>query len=176
MSPTLHKVTGRLALCVFVLAGAPALAQLSAQPTQTTAPTPLPRAFAAYAQPAIPPSACRLVSPAETRCVLPAMTAGRYLIEATGTATSQGAGARQQMEIVVGDQLCGVGRDMASWSSGARSFRFDCLTAVLTDKPLEIRAIYEPVNAAKDPKGPQLVVRPLGWNGVLSTLPFAPSR
>jgi hypothetical protein len=80
------------------------------------------------------------------------------------------------MEIVVGDQLCGVGRDTAVWSSGARSFKFDCLTTVLTDKPLEIRAIYEPVNAAMNPKGPQLVLRPLGWNGVLSTLPFAPSH
>ncbi|MBV8683952.1 MAG: hypothetical protein JO111_13840 [Caulobacteraceae bacterium] len=176
MSLSFHKATGRLALCVFLLAGAPALAQHSAPNTQTAAPAPLPRAFAGYAQPVIPSSACRAVEPAETRCEIPAMTAGRYLIEATGTATSQGAGAQQQMEIVVGDQLCGAGRDTAAWPSGARSFRFDCLTTVLTDKPLEIRAIYNPVNAAKDSKGPQLVVRPLGWNGVLSTLPFAPSR
>ena len=176
MSLTFHKAAGRAALCLYVIAGAPALAQSRAQTTPATAPTPLPRAFAGYAQPAIPQSACHVVSPAETRCEIPAMTAGRYLVEATGTSTAQGAGAHQQLDIVVGDQLCGVGRDLAAWSSGARSFTFDCLTTVLTDKPLEVRAIYEPANAAKDPKGPQVLVRPLGWNGVLSTLPFAPSR
>ncbi|HEY1929051.1 MAG TPA: hypothetical protein VGG92_16420 [Caulobacteraceae bacterium] len=176
MSLTFHKAAGRGALCLFVLAGAPAVAQRSAQTPTPAAPAPLPRAFAGYAQPTIPQSACRIVGPAETRCEIPAMTAGRYLIEATGTSTAQAAGARQQLEIVVGDQLCGVGRDLAAWSSGSRSFTFDCLTTVLTDKPLEIRALYEPVNATKDSKGPQLVVRPLGWNGVLSTLPFAPSH
>jgi hypothetical protein len=108
--------------------------------------------------------------------LLPAMTAGRYLIEASGTSTAQSAGALQQMEIVVGDQLCGVGRDTAAWSAGARTFRFDCLATILTDKPLEVRAIYVPVKAAKDPKGPVIAVRPLGWNGVLTTLPFAPSQ
>ena len=175
MSLTPPKAAGRLALCLIALAGAPAAAQPSA-PAQPSTAAPLPRAFAGYAQPAIPPSACRVVSAGETRCAIPPMTAGRYLIEASGTATAQGAGARQQMEIVVGDQLCGVGRDLAAWSSGARTFTFDCLAALLTDKPLDVRAIYVPMNAAKDPKGPQVVVRPLGWNGVLSTLPFAPSH
>jgi hypothetical protein len=104
------------------------------------------------------------------------MTAGRYLIEASGTSTAQGAGALQQMQIVVGDQLCGVGRDTAAWSAGARTFRFDCLTTILTDRPLEVRAIYIDAKAAKDPKGPTVAIRPLGWNGVLSTLPFAPSQ
>lgn len=176
MSLTPSKIAGLLALSFLVLAGAPVEAQQSAPANQPPANSPLPRAFAGYAQPAVPASACRMVSAAETRCVIPAMTAGRYLIQAIGTATAQGAGARQQMEIVVGDQLCGVGRDLATWSSGTRSFSFDCLTTVLTDKPLEVRAVYVPTNATKDAKGPQLLVRPLGWNGVLSTLPFAPSR
>lgn len=119
MSLTFQKAAGRAALCLSIIGGAPALAQSSAQTTPAPAPAsaPPPRAFAGYAQPTIPQSACRSVSPAETRCEIPAMTAGRYLIEATGTATSQGAGARQQMEIVVGDQLCGVGRDTAAWPS-----------------------------------------------------------
>lgn len=176
MSFTPFKAVGRLAPCLLALAGVPAAAQHAAAPVPAQPLAPLPRAFAGYAQPEIPPSACRVVSAAETRCTMPPMTAGRYLVEAIGTATAQGVGARQQMEIVVGDQLCGVGRDLAAWSSGTRSFRFDCLAAVLTDKPLEVRAIYIPTNAAKDAKGPRLVVRPLGWNGVLSTLPFAPSH
>lgn len=173
---TPSKAVGRLAPCLLVLAGAPAAAQHSAAPVPSQTAGPLPRAFTGYAQAEIPPSACRVVSAEEARCTVPPMTAGRYLIEATGTATAQGAGARQQMEIVVGDQLCGVGRDMAPWSSGSRSFRFDCLATVLTDGPLDVRAVYVPMNAAKDAKGPQLVVHPLGWNGVISTLPFAPSH
>ena len=169
------QAAGRLALCLFALAGAPAAGQPSA-PAQPPTAAPLPRAFAVYSQPAIAPSACQVASAGESRCMIPPMTAGRYLIQVNGTATAQGAGAKQQMEIVVGDQLCGIGRDLAAWSSGARTFTFDCLTTVLTDKPLEVLAIYAPTNATKDPKGPQLVVRPLGWNGVLSTLPFAPSH
>ena len=175
MSLTPPKAAGRSALCVLALAGAPAAAQPSA-PAQSPTTAPLPRAFAGYAQPAIPPSACRAAGAGETRCAIPAMTAGRYVIEASGTATARGAGARQQMEIVVGDQLCGVGRDLTAWSSGARTFTFDCLATILTDKPLEVRAVYVPTNATKDPKGLQVAIRALGWNGVLSTLPFAPSH
>ena len=137
---------------------------------------PLPRAFAGYAQPTIPATACKTLSPAETQCVIPAMTAGRYLIEAAGTSIAQGVGANQVLEIDVGGRQCGIGRDSAAWTSGARTFRLDCEVALLADAPVTVKVVYVDAQALKDPKGPVVSIRPLPWTGVLTTQAFAPGQ
>jgi hypothetical protein len=178
MSFILPKAAGRL-LWLLALVGGPAAAQHvapAAPAPQAQALAPLPRAFAGYAQPSIPASACRVVNATGATCQIPAMTAGRYLIEAAGTSTAQGAGAEQELQIVVGGQVCGAAQNTQAWSSGPRTFRFDCAATLLTDRPVNVVVIYADKNAVKDPKGPTLAVRPVGWNGVLTTLPFAPRQ
>ncbi len=161
---------GRTAAAILVLmsftAASPALAQALAPP----------RAFAGYAQPAIPPTACKVIDTAQTQCEIPAMTAGRYLIEAAGTSSAPAVGANQALEIDVAGRQCGVGRDSAAWKSGARTFRLDCEVTLLTDAPLTVKVIYADAAATKDPKGPAVNIRPLPWTGVLSTQPFAPRQ
>ncbi len=137
---------------------------------------PLPRAFAGYNQPTIPATACRSLGPTEAQCVIPAMTAGRYLIEATGTSTSQGADAIQALEIDIGDRQCGVGKNAAPWPSGSRTFRLNCEVSLLSDSPVVVRVVYADAKAVKDPKGPTLAIQPLPWNGVLFSQPFVPKQ
>ena len=157
---------------------APAPAKSATPPVAAAAPAlpvgPLPRGFYSYLQPTIAPSACRTVSPAEVQCQIPAMTAGRYLIEAAGTSTSQGADAMQALEIDIGTRQCGVGKNSAAWPSGARTFRLACETVLMTDTPLTVRVLYADQKATKDPKGPVVSIQPLPWNGVLSAQPFVP--
>jgi len=145
----------------------------SSTPAQSVAP---PRAFAGYAQPAIAPSACKMISIAQTQCEIPPMTAGRYLIEAAGTSSAPAAGANQALEIDVAGRRCGVGRDSVAWKSGPRTFRLDCEVTLLTDTPLTVKVIYADAAATKDPKGPAVTIRPLPWTGVLSAQPFAPGQ
>jgi len=137
----------------------------------------LPRAFAGYSQPAITASMCGRVNAGESQCVIPAMTAGRYLIEAAGTSTAQGADARQGLEIVIGDTSCGIARpaNPAPWTSGPRTFRIDCEVTLIADSPITVRAIYGDVHAVKDPKGPSLSILPMAWQGVLGARMFAPA-
>ncbi|HZL00985.1 MAG TPA: hypothetical protein VFC47_13925 [Caulobacteraceae bacterium] len=159
---------GILAAAAALLAPAVAAAQ--------TAPGGLPRAFAGYGQPAITPAMCKVVSASEARCVVPAMTAGRYLIEAAGTSTAQGADARQGLEIAVGGMGCGIAQptNPPPWTSGLRTFRVDCEAILLTDTPLVVRVIYVDFHATKDPRGPTLSLKPLPWLGVTSARMFAP--
>jgi hypothetical protein len=157
-------------LTVALLLAAPAAAR-----AQTTG-GPLPRAFAGYSQPAITASMCKVVSPAQAQCLVPAMTAGRYLIEASGTSTAQDGQARQALEIAVGDTVCGIASpaNPAPWSSGARTFRVDCEVTLLTDAPVVVRVVYTDAHAVKDPVGPTLSLRPLSWQGVLGARMFPP--
>ncbi|HEX7758404.1 MAG TPA: hypothetical protein VF459_02800 [Caulobacteraceae bacterium] len=157
-----------LASALFLIDGAAAVAQ--------PAPPPLPKAFAEYGQPDITPGLCKTVSPAEVQCIIPAMTAGQYLIEATGTSTSQGADAKQALQITIGAVPCGSGHNTAPWPSGARTFRLNCSVSVLTDRPLVVRVLYQDVNATKDPNGPQLSIRRQPWEGVLNSRIFVPQQ
>ena len=157
-----------LATALILTGGAPAVAQ--------PAPPALPKAFAGYGQPDITPGLCKTVSPAEVQCMIPPMTAGQYLVEAAGTSTSQGADARQALQITVGAAPCGSAQNNAPWPSGARTFRLDCSVSVLTDQPLVVRVIYQDVHATKDPKGPELSIRRQPWEGVLNSRVFAPQQ
>jgi hypothetical protein len=136
----------------------------------------LPRMFAGYSQPAIGPDACKARNASETDCVIPAMTAGRYLIEATGISSAPGAGASQVLQIQVAGSQCGVGRDNAPWQTGSRAFHLDCEVVFAADQPVMVKVIYADAQATKDPKGPAVTIRPLPWTGVLSTEAFAPRQ
>ena len=95
-----------LALATAFAAGA------QAAPGDAPAPVPLPRLLVAagYAQHEITPGLCRNVSPKETDCVIPQMTAGSYLIQASGTSTATGDGAVQALNILLGNAPCTQGR------------------------------------------------------------------
>lgn len=152
-----------------------------APPVVTAAPAaPLgpPRAYQGYAQPEITASACRVVNSGQTQCTLPPMTAGRYLIEASGTSTAQGPGAAQKIVIALGSQSCGVAERRpnakAPWNAGAKTIKLQCEAEILTDRPLQITALYADEKAVKAPAGPTLVIQRLPWDGVLSSRAINP--
>ena len=150
-----------------------------------------PRGFPAYGHPDVTAAMCRVINTAQSQCVLPAMTAGRYLVEAVGTSTATppatpapaqpGAapakpqGAAQALTIVAGDRLCGRAESQP-WAAGAHSLRFNCEIVIMADQPFPITVYYADINAAKDPRGPVISVRRLPWDGVLNTRPFAPQQ
>jgi hypothetical protein len=141
-------------------------------------PQPLPRVFVAagYAQHDITPGLCRNISPQETQCVIPQMTAGTYLIQASGTSTATGDGAVQALNILLGNAPCtqgrsnNTGKDSKPWTSGPQTIRLGCVVQILTDNTLTIRTTYDDAHATKDPKGPTLSIRALGWNPYLQAV------
>ena len=146
----------------------------------TVAPPALPKLFASYSQPDVTPGLCRTVSPNQTDCIIPAMSAGVYLIEAAGTSTATGADARQQLTLIVGSRQCGEYTTQPNpakpWASGARTFLANCQTTVVTDKPLTVSVRYADLNATKDPKGPLVKITRLPWDGVLVAQGFVPKQ
>jgi hypothetical protein len=142
-----------------------------AAPAAPAAPLGPPRAFQGYAQPDIGKPYCRTVNPGQTTCTLPAMTAGRYLVKASGTSTAQGAGAAQQLTILVGNRTCGPATRKPTtttpWTTGAKTIRLNCEILVLTDRPLAVSAIYADAKATKASAGPVLTIERLPWEGVL---------
>lgn len=161
-----------------LLIAAVALASLAAAGADAAGPPPTPpRVFgqAGYSEPPIGPAACHAVSSGEVRCATPAMTAGMYLVQATGVSTATAAGAAQQLTIVVGDQICRSTREpdpQAPWAIGARrSFSSACLFTIVTDAPLPIIVGYVDQNATKDAAGPRVIVTAEPWSGAIQALP-----
>jgi hypothetical protein len=144
-------------------------------PVAPAAPLGPPRAFQGYSQPDITSAYCRVVNPGQTTCTLPAMTAGRYLVKASGTSTAQGEGAAQQLTILVGNRACGPATrkptPAAPWKSGPKTIRLNCEVLVLTDRPLAVTAVYADAKANKAPAGPTLTLERLPWEGVLDMNP-----
>jgi hypothetical protein len=108
------------------------------------------------------------------------MTAGRYMIKASGTSTATAAGATQKLAILVGNRLCGPAERkptaQAPWAVGAaKVIRLNCETLVLSDRPLPITVIYIDDKATKAPAGPTLVIERMSWEGVLD-LTVAPTE
>ena len=163
----------RLAILPIALVATGALAQ---QPAPRPAPTP-PRVFAqaGYSEPPVAPTACHAVNAGETRCELPGMTAGAYLVRATGVSTATAPDAAQQLVIAVGDQSCTSVRrpdPQAPWAVGAkRAFNAACLFTVVTDAPLTVDVAYVDVKATKDPAGPSVAITPEPWSGAIAALP-----
>ena len=165
------------AACFFAASAAPAAP--AAPPAPAGPPPKPPRIFAqaGYAEPAVPPSACRTVNAAEATCALPAMTAGFYFARATATSTATAADAEQQVTIVAGQQHCTstyAPDPKAPWAVGAkRTFYAGCVFAIVTDEPMAVTAVYLDAKATKDPAGPTLQLYPQPWTGALSALPVA---
>lgn len=144
------------------LAAGPGLAQPAggAGPPANFAP---PRAYDGYSQPEI--TGCETTGVNRRECTAPAMTAGRYLVVAAGSATSNGANSAQSLVITLGGAACFAARSPTF--TGVKGLRGACEANLLTDKPLVIAALYSVQSGTPDPKGPQLVVRRLPWNGVV---------
>ncbi|MFZ5669631.1 MAG: hypothetical protein ACOY4K_09055 [Pseudomonadota bacterium] len=153
-------------------AAPPAPARPAAPPPAPPAPLGPPRAFQGYSQPDIGAAYCRVVNPGQTTCNLPAMTAGRYLVKASGTSTSTAAGATQTLAIVVGNRICGPAERkptaQAPWPAGqTKTIRLNCEILVLTDRPLAVSAVYVDGKANKAAAGPTLTLERMPWEGVL---------
>lgn len=149
----------------------------------TAPPIPLgpPRGLVGYAQPDIGASACRVINPGQATCTIPPMTAGRYLIEASGTSTASAAGAAQKVTIIVGTSSCGEATRKPTpqkpWVVGTpKTLKLQCEVEILSDRPLTVYAVYADEKATKAPTGPTLVVKRLPWDGVLSTRAGAPPQ
>ena len=123
--------------------------------------------FPGFGHPALGPGDCKVINPSEAQCVIPAKTAGRYVVDAAGTSTASAAGAVQSIVIGGPTWQCAQATNKAPWATGARTFRVECVVNVLTDQPLAVNVLYRDANAAKDPKGPVLTVTPIAWNGVV---------
>lgn len=133
-----------------------------------------PKGLTGYSQPEITAAYCRNLSPTQTTCTFPAMTAGRYIVQATGTSTAAGEAA-QAVVIQVGGRTCRADRKGSpAWTSGAKTIAITCEVLVMADKPLPISAFYADDKATKDPKGPTLAIKRAPWEGVLGITPFAP--
>ena len=156
----MQSATAAVAALVAALVTGPVLAQ-----TPTPA-APMP-GFPGYGHPAIGPGDCRVLNPSQAQCVIPARTAGRYLVDVAGTSTATAAGALQ--EIVIGGRTwqCAQATNHAPWATGSRTFHVQCVINVLTDEPLTVNALYRDSNATKDPKGPVLTIATVPWNGIL---------
>ena len=157
-----------IALMAFTLAATGAGAQTPAG-VQPAAPAnfTLPRAYQGYAQPEI--TQCTTTGALKRECVVPAMTAGRYLIVAAANATSTGANATQSLMISLNGQPCAAISPAAF--TGKRGLRAACQASFLTDQPLTIAATYSVENGTADAGGPQLVLRRAPWNGVVEARP-----
>lgn len=146
-----------------------------AAPAAPAAPLGPPRAFQGYSQPDIGANYCRVINSGQTTCTLPAMTAGRYLVKASGTSTAQGPGAVQQLTIIVGNRTCGPASRKPTpanpWTAGSKTIRLYCEILVLTDRPLAVTASYADAKATKAPAGPTLTLERQPWEGVLDVSP-----
>ncbi len=175
----------------------PKAAPAAPAPAAAAAPAPVPdippRGFPGYAHPEVTASMCKVINTGKTQCMLPGMTAGRYVIEAVGVSTALpsapapapapargGAapatpqGAVQAIAIFTGDRLCGRVQSQPWTTSGAHPIRLTCEITVVADAPFPITVSYADANATPDPRGPGIVVRRLPWDGVITAQAFVP--
>ena len=148
-----------------IIAPAAALAQPS--PPGAAQSFNLPHAYAGYSQPEI--TKCTTTGALKRECVVPAMTAGRYLVVAAAAATSTGSNATQALSISLGAQPCVSINPVAF--TGKRALKAACAVNLLTDQPINIAANYVVQNATPDAPGPQLILRRIPWTGVVESRP-----
>lgn len=122
-----------------------------------------PQAYSGYSEPEI--TDCRTTTPLMRECTVPAMTAGRYLIEAVADATATGANATQTLRIMLGGANC-VGTSPAAFT-GKAGLHLGCEVTFLTDRPIVVSAVYATQNGTPDPKGPQMAFHRVPWNGIV---------
>jgi hypothetical protein len=152
-----------IAIASLSLAATSVWAQAPVQPA-ATANFNLPHAYAGYSQPEI--TQCATASPLRSSCVVPAMTAGRYVILARASATATGANATQGIAIELDGQPCASLKTNPFTGTKGVPPVF-CQVTFLTDTPLTITADYSVENATPDPAGPHLVIRRAPWSGVI---------
>jgi len=129
----------------------------------------LPRAYDGYAQPEI--TNCTTTGALKRECVVPAMTAGRYLVVAVGKATSTGADATQTLAITLNGAPC-IATKPASFT-GDKSLDLACEVHFLADQPITVAAVYAVHSATPEAAGPKLVLQRLPWSGVMEAHPVA---
>jgi hypothetical protein len=150
-------------MAILLLAAAGAFGEPSAKPAAAEQDFSLPRAYLGYSQPEI--KQCAAKGPLESACVIPPMTAGRYLILARGAATSTGANATQAIEIAVNGQACAASN--AAPFTGKKAVTVACAVSLLMDKQATVTAVYKVVNGSPEPTGPALELRRVPWNGIV---------
>jgi hypothetical protein len=140
-------------------------------PTTPAAATPvitLPQAYSGYSEPEI--AQCQTTGPLMRQCTVPAMTAGRYVIKAAASATSTGANATQSLQIRLAGAPCAA--TAPAPFTGKQGLLLGCVVSFLTDQPIVVSAVYATQNGTPDPKGPQLVLIRLPWNGIVEATPL----
>ncbi len=149
-----------IAALSLILAATGASAQPeSAAPANFT----LPRAYDGYAQPEI--TDCTTTGALKRECVVPAMTAGRYLVVAVGKAASTGADATQALSITLNGAPCIATKPVAF--TGDKSLELACEVHFLTDQPVTVAAVYAVESATAESGGPKLVFKRLPWTGIM---------
>ncbi len=146
-----------------LLAGA-AGAQTTTAPAKPAPLPPLPKLYAGYLQPEL---SCAMVKANETKCTIPAMTAGRYLVEATLGGPSKGAAtSKQLLQIVVGNEACARTRPVEV----AKTPALGCVVDLLTDSPSAITVrLAGDKDVVPDARGLKVTVVRLPWNGVVQS-------
>ena len=153
-----------LTAAVSLLAAGAAFAKPVADPPAQAAPEiTVPHAYEGYSEPEI--ADCRSPTPLLRECTVPAMTAGRYLIEAAADATAGGANATQVLAIKIGGGNC-IATNPAAFT-GKAGLHLGCEVTFLTDRPIVVSAAYAVQNGTADPKGPQMAFHRLPWNGIV---------
>lgn len=149
-------------------------------PAPPASPVGPPRVFAnsGYTQPDITPGLCQNLNPGSTRCTIPAFTAGRYVIETSGTSGAPRANARQALQILIIDgntgRQCGTAQSNQAWTTGSRTIRLNCAVTLVTDRTLIVQVNYADENATRDNRGPTLTIRRLPWDGIVESAAFSP--
>jgi hypothetical protein len=143
------------------------VATASAAAAQTPAPSfTLPQAYSAYSQPAV--TDCTAVGSMQRDCFVPAMTAGRYRIVATASATSTSGDANQRLFIRVGKEICAGTGQKAIAFTGKKGFGVVCSVTFLTDQPITVSAIYQVHAATAEANAPHIQIERLPWTGVIA--------
>ncbi|MGH3426513.1 MAG: hypothetical protein ACRDQZ_02885, partial [Mycobacteriales bacterium] len=101
----------------------------------------------------------------ERTCVVPAMTAGRYVIVAQDGATSTAAGATMTMVILLNGSPCVALKSQPF--TGKKGLPAGCQVSVLTDEPMRVTARFAVEHATADAGGPHMVIQRAPWNGLL---------
>ncbi len=154
------------ATSALALAAASGFSASLAQPAAPAASFALPHAFAGYSQPDI--TQCTTTGDAKRECIVPAMTAGRYVIVAQDGATSTGADATQALQIALNGEPCATIRTSQPFTGKAALPPLVCQVTFLTDAPITVTATFAVEHATPAPGGPRLVFRRSQWNGVIS--------
>jgi hypothetical protein len=113
-------------------------------------------------------NANKLINFGRKDCTIPSMTAGNYVISATGTSVAIGKSPRQQITIIVNGRVCAQKINTRAWSENSNTIRAVCEVMILSGSPVLVSAVYADVQALKEARGPELSIERQQWAGVLN--------